>query len=138
MEHTRLWDALASTYPSLLAVTNGLRILSTVLAVAILIYWTPSTWRCVRDKALEGDAHRAGWVPLAIAVLAFQARWFVPYVSDLNRGRMLVVAHGTMAMALMFGIYVHGRREGGLRIRRAMLAHTVMLVLCVAVSAVLK
>ena len=44
-------------------------------------------------------------------------------MSDLVRGRMLVVAHGGMALALLFAIYVYDRRAGGLRIRRAMLVH---------------
>ncbi len=40
--------------------------------------------------------------------------------------------------ALMFGIYVHGRRYGGLRIKRAMVVYGVMLTLCIGVSAFLR
>ena len=138
MTHPPLWGALASAYPSLLAVTNGLRLVSTVLAVAIVVHWASSLWRCLKDCPRDGDAHRAGWVPLAIAVLMFEARWFAPAVSDLVRGRMLVVAHGGMALALLFAIYVHGRRDGGLRIRRAMLVHLSMLAMCVGISTILR
>ena len=138
MTHPPLWGALASAYPSLLLVTNGLRILSTVLAAAIVIFWSASVARCVRGRPHEGDAHRAGWVPLAVAVLTFEARWFLPALSDLGRGRMLVVAHGGMALALLSAIYVHGAKLGGLRLRRAIIVHGAMLAACIAVSTVLR
>ena len=138
MTHPHLWSALASAYPSLLHVTNGLRIFSTVLAVAIILWWWSSAWRCLRGCAHEGDAHRAGLVPIAVAVLLFEGRWFLPYFSDLQRGQLLVVAHGGMALGLLFGIYVHGRDQGGMRIKRAMYVYGLMLVLCIGVSTFLR
>lgn len=138
MTHPPLWATLAGAYPSLLHVTNGLRIISTVLASTILLHWGPSVARCVRGQLQPGDLHRAGWVPLAVAVLTFEARWFVPALSDLARGRMLVVAHGGMTLALMLAIYIHGRRRGTLKVRRALTIHGVMLVLCIGVSTLLR
>ncbi len=123
MTHPRLWSALADAYPSLLSVTNGLRIFTTVLAVAIVVWWTSSAWRCLAGRPHEGDHHRAGLVPIAVAVLLFGVRWFAPNLSVLHRGQLLVVAHGGMAAGLMFGIYVHGRRYGDLHLKRAMPAY---------------
>jgi hypothetical protein len=135
--HPTLWQTLAEAYPSLLAVTNGLRIFTTVLAGAIVIWWWSSAWRCMIGRPGEGDHHRAGLVPIAIAVLLFEFRWFLP-LTELQRGQILVVAHGGMALALLFGIYVHGRQFGGLRIRRAMVVYGGMLALCIGVSMVLR
>lgn len=138
MDHPRLWSSLAHAYPSLLAVTNGLRIFSTVFASAIILWWWSSAWRCLRGCDAEGDAHRAGLVPIAIAVLLFELRWFAPGLSDLHRGQLLIVAHGGMAAGLVFGIYVHGKRYGSLRIKRAMVVYGGMLALCIGVSTVVR
>ena len=61
MTHAHLWNALASAYPSLLAVTNGERTFSTVLAAAIVVWWSPSAWRCLAGRRHEGD-HRYAFV----------------------------------------------------------------------------
>ncbi len=40
--------------------------------------------------------------------------------------------------ALLFGIYVHGRAQGGMRIKRAMVVYGAMLTLCIGVSVFLR
>ena len=133
-----LWQALAAYHPSALLVTNGLRICSGVLAFVIIWFWSSAVWRCLRMRPLDGDASKAGWVPLAIAVLGFEVRWFLHAVSALNQARMLVVAHGGMTFALGFAIYVHGRDKGALRLRTALALYLAMLAICIGASAFLR
>ncbi len=119
--------------------TNGLRLLGMVLAAAILLNWMPSVWRILRNKGKHpGDMLRAPWVPLAGAVLTFQVRWFWPHFDLLTKNRLTFVAQAGMAMALLFAIYVHGCRAGVMRLRKALLVHVALLVLCIGASSVLR
>lgn len=121
--------------------SNGLRILSAVLAAAILIWWTPCVWRILRGREKHpDDGQRAGWVPLAAAVLTFQIRWFWPHMTDLDKVRLTFVAQTGMVMALLFAIYVHGHGPGAgrPRLRRAILLHGGMLALCVGATSILR
>lgn len=128
-----------SASPGLAASTNGMRLVAVVFALAILINWMPSVWRILRGQARHpGDTMLAPWVPLAVAVLIFQIRWFWPNLDQLMKDRLTFVAQGGMTMALLFAIYVHGRHTGVLRLRRALLLHAGMLMLCIGASSILR
>lgn len=124
---------------TLAVATNGVRLFSTLLAAAILLNWMPSVWRILLNRAEHpGDMLRAPWVPLAGAVMTFQARWFWPHFEELTKDRLSFLAQAGMALALLFAIYVHGHRAGVLRLRRAITVHVGMLMLCIGASSILR
>lgn len=127
-----------SLHLSLEAATNGVRLFSAALALAILAFWSPAVLRIVRGRYGDGDAHRAAWVPLALAVMTFELRWFWPGIQQLTKDRLALFAHCGMAMALMFAICVHGHRIGTLKLRRALLLHAAMLALSIGASGFLR
>lgn len=160
--HPLLWLDLAIRYPWLLVVTNGVRLVTTVLALAMLMLWTPSMVRWLADEhseALaasagrlpfgsvlaellhpprEGDGRRAGYLPLAIAVLIFQARWFFDGLTELTRARMALAGQVAVLCAMAFAIYAHGRKHRELTLGRALAGYAVMLVAGVSAAAVMQ
>lgn len=119
--------------------TNAVRLFSTVLALAIIIWWTSSLWKILRQRDKHpDDTVRAAFVPLAGAVLSFQIRWFWPHFDQLMKDRLTFFAQCSMSMALLFAIYVVGSRTGALRLRRAIMIHVGMIVLCIGATSVLR
>ncbi len=125
---------------SLLSIgTNGERLVSVALALAILLFWTPSVWRILMGKDRHpDDTHRAGWVPMALAVLVFELRWFWPTMGVLMRARLAFLAHGAMMVALMFAMSMHARRTGSASPRRVFMVHCAMLAVCIGATSILR
>jgi hypothetical protein len=124
---------------ALLGAINGMRLMSIVLACAVLSWWASSWWRVVRGQSRAGDDARAVWVMLAVAVLLFQARWLWPGLAEADRLWLWLIAHAAMLGAMLAAIYIHGRREvEGFRVRRAAVLHLLMLIGCTILPALLR
>lgn len=123
---------------TLVAVIHGLRILALVLAAAILLWWGPSLFRVLVDRARDRDPSRAVWTTLAVAVILFQARWLWPGLADLTRLQLWAMAHAAIAMTLACAIYLEASHADGFRVRRAMMIHLGMLVMAAAAAAVAR
>lgn len=154
---------LAHCWPSLGVVTDGVRLVGTVLALAIVMLWTASLVRAVlyrHAEALaaraarlpgglaalaallhpprEGDADRAGYIPLAVGTLIFQARWFMTVLTELGRAQLALAGQVAILGALAFAIYHHGRRYRELTPLRAAVSLALMLVAGVGAAAVMR
>ena len=86
----------------------------------------------------EGDGDRAGYLPLAVAVLIFQARWFVTALSDIGRAQLGLAGQGAILLALAYAIYRHGSTHRGLTLGRAVVSIALMLVAGVGAAAVMR
>lgn len=125
--------------PSLVTITTALRILEAVLALSSLVWWSPAVARIFLARAQPGDWWRAPWWPLALAVLLFEVRYFLASLDSVARDRLALGAHGGMASALLFAVYLHGHAQvDGFRVRRALAVHLGMLGLCIGAAALVR
>ncbi|WP_217430866.1 hypothetical protein, partial [Sphingomonas bacterium] len=62
-----LWMEMAMHFPGLLVATNGVRLVGSVLALAVLMLWTPSGVRCLLARHAEALARRAARLPGGLA-----------------------------------------------------------------------
>ena len=161
--HSPLWIDMAASYPWLLVATNGVRLVTAVLAIAVLMLWPASAVRCLAHRHAEmiaarlagrpfglavlgallhppreGDSRRAGYVPLAIGVLIFEARWFVTVLSELGRAQLALAGQVAIFLTLAYAISAHGRAYRGLSWGRAVAALALMLFAGVGAAAVMR
>lgn len=111
---------------------DALRLLSMIVAMATIVWWTPSLLRVFRGTHRGTDAARAIWVTLAWSILLFQVRWLAPGLDDLTRKRIWVVAQAAMAATQIASIYHNGGADPRFDVRRTMLAHAALVALCFA------
>ena len=123
-----------SEISTLESIMTALRLLAIVLSLAIISFWGPSLARVLTGRERERDSVRAIWVPLAVAVLLFQARWLYPGLTDVVRLRLWVAAQSGMVITLLAAIYYHGASDERFHRRRTMMAHTALLLTCIVAS----
>uniref|UniRef100_UPI001575A318 hypothetical protein n=1 Tax=Sphingomonas bacterium TaxID=1895847 RepID=UPI001575A318 len=88
--------------------------------------------------AREGDADRAGYLPLAIGVLIFQMRWFISSLTEHGRAQLTLAGQVAILLALAWPIYRHGSAYRDLSLARTVASIAVMLLAGIGAAAVMR